>query len=261
MKKLIGCLILLIVLCITSCSIKEPVQMSETQKPVSIPASSPAVEPTDTLMPSPIPKTAKKTIEECFRGLLFESPEQYQKGLFDEMYDGVRYDDLSDWKDKRGNYQPPKGYAICWDMRRVSNQDMASQQMPQQLLDEISTEDLYCLIMDLPGTWFTFAANTYLDMLSRYYISYNFMTNFMQREDCAAVVHQHYQKYSEKEKSKYTLNRYDENYHDGYQDTEKELQKQERFQITEALEWFFVYKEGKEVPEERVLGIGVYGHY
>lgn len=256
MKRLIS-YILLIALCMTGCGSKESTQMQETQESAPNTASVATEEPTDT----PIPKTAKKTIEECFRGLLFESPEIYQKKLLNPEYDSVRYDNLSDWINKKGQYQPPKGYKICWDMREDSNQDMASQQMPEQLLDEISTEELYCLIMDLPGTWFTFASSTYLDMLSRYYISYNFMTNFIQRDDSAKIVHQYYQKYSKKEKSKYTLNRYDENYRKGYQDTEMELKRQERFQITEGLEWFFMYKEGKKVPEESVLGLGLYGHY
>lgn len=46
-------------------------------------------------------------------------------------------------------------------------------------------------------------------------------------------------------------------------DTQKDLQKQERFQVTEGLEWFFKYKEGKSIPEEEelMLGVGAYGHY
>ncbi len=75
-----------------------------------------------------------------------------------------------------------------------------------------------------------------------------FMANLMNREDAAEVVHLYCQKYTKKEVKKYS-----KCYSHG-QRSKSEQEKEGRFQLTEGLEWFFSYKEGKEVPDDQVLG-------
>lgn len=262
MKKHIGYLLILmmVMLCMISCSPKKEID-SKTPAPslsTSTPTPQPSVEPTITPLPTPIPKEAKKTIEECLRGLLRETPEEHQAKYFREGK--IKYNKLSDWKDAKGNYHYPKGYEINYYIPSDYNL-MVAQQMPQALLDEISTEELYQLIMSLPGDWVSHWIDTYLQMVERYYVSYNFMTNFMRRKDSAKVVHHYYQNYSKEDRSKYTINRSDKNYRKGYKDTKAERAKQQRFLLTEGLEWFYRYKDGKTVPNEHYLGLGCMGHY
>ncbi len=262
MKKSILCLLILM-FCLSSCGQKESEKKVEPS--VSpVPLAQLSAESTATPTPTQIPGTAHKTVEEALQGLIYETPEEVQSKYFTAEFNDVRHDDITEWKDAKGNYHAPKGYKIACLSSAWFTEQMASQQMPQELLDEISTEELYQLIMNLPvETWSVSTTNSYLQMTAKYYVYYNFMTDFIQREDSAEVVHRYYQKYSKKEKLKYTGNTFMENRGKGLKDTQEDLQKQERFQVTEGLEWFFRYKEGKSIPEEEelMLGVGAYGHY
>lgn len=208
--------------------------------PVVMRTEKPSAGPTETPLPTQIPKEAKKTIEECLRGLLAETPENLQAECFKES--SMKYNKFSDWKDAKGRYCCPKGYKIHYLL--TSGDVMAARQMPQLVLDEISTEELYHLIqnMKISGIWCSGAADTYLDMVSRYYMSYNFMTEFIRRKNSEEVVHRFYLKYSKAERSMYTKNREVKNYQRGYKGTTSDIVKQERFQMTEGLEWFYRYK-------------------
>ncbi len=272
MKNRIGNLVimgslLIIVFCLLSCGRAQQPENLETPEPTVIAEPTMTPEPEITPEPTPIPKTAKKTLEECFRGWLDDkTPEEIQAEYYKKELDQVRYDNLADWKDAKGNYHAPKGYLINFDFSMHGVEIMASQQMPPKLLKEINTEELYQLIMDLPVDerypgWDTAIMDSYLQLLSRYYIAYNFMTDFMRRKDAPKVVHHYYQKYSKKERKKYSLDINYDYFPDDAPDREEEWTKAERFRITEGLEWLFLYKEGKKVPDERLLGLGIGANY
>lgn len=252
---------LFVALCLVSCDGVEQPEISEMPEVTVTAEPAMTLEPEVTPIPTPIPKTAKKTLEECFRGWLGdETPEEFQAKYYRKEFDGVRYDNLADWKDAKGNYHAPKGFKINFILNKDFTEVMASQQMPSELLERISTQELYQLIMSLPVDerypgWNT-TFDSYLQVLSGYYIGYNFMTDFMQRKDAPKVVHQYYQGYTKKERKKYSyMNR------SSFDGTASEWTKADRFRITEGLEWLFLYKEGKKVPDERVLGLGVGAHY
>lgn len=242
MKKKIITVFLFTALVITACGLQKQENAETTP--------SPAAEPTQTAaaIPTPLSKTAKKTTKEAFGPLLNEDWwVELQNECFSKEYDSVRHDDISEWKDKKGNYTYPKDYEIDTMVGSEKPSALASQQMPQELLDEISTEDLYRLIIKAPTDYYGWYApwyDTYLSILVRFYTHYNFIEELMEREDAPEVVHRYYTKYSEKEVEKYSLrSRSQVNY-----------KKRGRFQLTEGLEWFFLYREGKEVPDYQVLG-------
>ncbi len=244
MKRNILTCIFLTTLLFTSCGL----QNQKEQAVVASPASQLDVttSPVDAVMPTPPSKTAKKTVKEALGVLMDENVRiEKQRAYFSGEYDDVRFDDISEWKDEQGNYQYPKGYTN----EGHDDASLASQQMPQDLLDEISTEELYQLILSLPGDWGHYYYDTYLGMLGAYYMRYNFIENLMEREDAAGVVHQYYQKYTKKE-----IKKYSKRYNNNNGDSVSERQKEGRFQLTEGLEWFFLYKEGKKVPNYTKLG-------
>lgn len=268
MKKLILCLLLL-AFCSVSCGQKE---QKSTKKPSASPSIDVQLQTESEVTPTPtmIPRNEKKTIEEALRGLIYETPEEVQAKYFTAEFDGVRHDKLAEWKGSKGKYRAPKGYKIEPCSPRWCTERMASQQMPRELLDEIGTEELYQLIMDLPLDvlgWGLDIRDTYLEAVAKCYVSYNFMTDLIRRNDSAEVVHRYYQKYSKKEKLKYTKNHFLEEAKgkelNESKATKEELVRKDRFQLTEALEWFFKYKEGETMPEEEeeMLGLGCYGHY
>ncbi len=256
MKKHLFIYILFTALCFTSCGLQKQKEKSPSVSPTTLSAEAVAVEteePTATPAPTAPSKTAKKTVKEAFGAWLNE---EYimamREGCFSEEYADVRYDDVSEWKDKQGNYQFPKGYVHTFAPNGTDPYAFAPQQMPQALLEEISTEELYQLILNVPTDDDMGWHNTYeryLQMLSAYYSVYNFIENFMEREDAAQVVHQQYQKYTKKE-----IKRYSKRYR-GYEDySVEEWVDEGKFQLTEGLEWFFLYQEGKKVPDYQVLG-------
>ncbi len=255
MKKNILLCIACMVMLLTSCGLREQKEQSADASPTAPSVKTVAVEkegPTATSAPTAPSKTAKKTVKEAFGAWLDEDYiTQWRKECFSEVYDDVRYDDISEWKGKQGNYQYPKGYS----MEHRDNVSMASQQMPQGLLDEISTEELYQLIMNTPpedgigSTGWNSFHETYLQMLAVYYTQYNFIENLMEREDAAQVVHKYYQQYTKKDIEKYSKQNRVSN-----ADSYSEMRKEGNFQLTEGLEWFFLYKEGKKVPDYQVLG-------
>lgn len=201
---------LFVALCLVSCGRAEQPEISGTPEATLTAEPTMTSEPEVTPQPTPIPKTAKKTLEECFRGWLGnETPEEFQAKYYRKEFDRVRYDNLADWKDAKGNYHAPKGYSINLGPTTIFLKEMASQQMPTKLLEEISTEELFQLIMSLPVDekkpgWSTSIMDSYLQLLSIYYVDYNFMTNFMRRKDAPEVVHRYYQRYTKKERKEYS---------------------------------------------------------
>lgn len=177
-----------------------------------------------------------------------EERDYYQK-YFTEQYDKVRKDNISDWKDSDGNWCYPKDYEIQW----IPSDDevMASQQFPQEMLDAMSTDELYRFIRKAPGSWSQLAFDSYAQAISYYYCRYNFIAELMKREDCAEVIHTYYEKTPADDVKQYSKT-------NSVQSTDrKKLAKREQFQLLEGLEWFFLYKDGKAVPDEEAFGMSL----
>lgn len=185
-------------------------------------------------------------IREAFGGLILVGDLSYLQYTSDEFAQ-VRYDDLSQWKDKNGNWCYPKGYRINCIVGDDSV--MASQQFPEELLNQMDTEELYRFIMKAPGSWAQSAYDSYLQALSIYYGYYNFFAELMERPDCAQVVYKRYEKYTGDDRKKYSK------MSSFMYENKKELVKQERFQLAEGLDWFFLYLDGESVPDDLVFGL------
>lgn len=184
------------------------------------------------------------TVEEL---LVSEEERDYYKKYFTDDFSKNRIDNISDWKDKEGNWCYPAGYKITWIPS--DDETMAAQQFPEELLADMSTDELYQFIMKAHGQWAQSAFDTYVSSLSSYYSRYNFIAELMQREDCAEVVHKYYSKITDDD-----VKRYSKMSLISYSDTSK-TEKQELFQLMEGMEWFFLYKDGKSVPDDRVFGL------
>ena len=178
--------------------------------------------------------------------LIPDEERDYYQNYFAKKYDKVRRDNLSDWKDSEGNWCYPKGYEIQW--KPSDDEVMAAQQFPQELLKDISTEELYNLIQKAHGSWSQSAFDSYAQALSYYYCRYDFIAELMRRKDCAEVIHKCYENTSADDKKLYSKTA-------GRQfSDQKTLEKQEQFQLLEGLEWFFLFKEGKSVPDDLTFG-------
>lgn len=195
-------------------------------------------------------KTVQKSkeIADIFgENLIPKEQKNYYKKYFTQEFAESRNDDISDWKDKEGNWCYPAGYQITWIPS--DDEKMAAQQFPEELLADMSTDELYQFIMRAHGQWAQLAFDTYAYALSSYYFYYNFIAELMQRVDCAEVVHKYYAQTTDDD-----VKRYSKKSRASYSDP-SDTEKQELFQLMEGMEWFFLYKEGKSVPDERVFGL------
>lgn len=244
----------LFVLCLTSCG--KNVERQRGELSISPNDSKQPSETTTMSVATAMPRTAKKTVKEAFAGLWQEELIQDQQDLyFSKEYDEVRHDTLSEWKDEQGQYKCPEDYKIVGTIGDPWIE--AAQQMPPKLLHEIGTEELYQLMMESPGFSSASHYDSYLLMLSYYYNSCNFLQNFMQREDCADVVHCFYNKYTKKEKKRYSKCFFEGTKSEDMSEEKvhAEIEKAGKFQLTEGLEWFCKYRKGKEIPDEKVFGL------
>lgn len=230
-----------IVFLLTACAKDGDVTTQNTDHKISQSTQETSGESTDT----PAGDEAGR-IREAFGPLIPEGQVQHEKYVADEFAED-RYDDLSEWKDKDGNWCYPKGYKI----RCIGGDDsaLASQQFPEELLNQMTTEELYEFIMKAPGSWSHYVYDTYMQALSTYYVFFNFMANLMEREDCAQVALEHYEKYTEDD-----IQKYSKMHLAMYEDEEKQAE-QGRFQLAEGLAWFFLYLDDKSVPDDTILGI------
>lgn len=178
--------------------------------------------------------------------LIPEEQKEYYKKYFTKQFDGIRKDNLSDWKDESGNWCYPADYQITWIPS--DDEKMAAQQFPKELLEDMSTEELFQFIRKAHGFWAQSAFENYAIALSGYYSHYNFIAELMQRDDCAEVVHKYYAKATDDD-----VKQYSKVAHMSYSDKGK-TEKQELFQLMEGMEWFFLYKNGESVPDDRVFG-------
>ena len=153
-------------------------------------------------------------------------PQDYER-YFAEEFAKYRFDDIADWKDSEGNWCYPKEFEIT-PSGHASH--MAAQQFPKELLEDLNTEELFCFIMQYPGMIMISAYDQYIRALSEYRSCYNFIDELMSREDCAEVVHRHYEMYTEEEREMYSKN--------GILAT-SDMDAEERFQLVEALELYF----------------------
>lgn len=198
--------------------------------------------------PSRKPVHESEDIADIFgENLIPKEQRDYYKKYFTEEFAESRKDDISDWKDKEGNWCYPAGYKITW----IPSDDkkMAAQQFPEEMLADMSTDELYQFIMKAHGWWAQSAFDTYVYSLSSYYSRYNFIAELMQREDCSEVVHKNYAKVTDDD-----VKRYSKMSCTSYSDT-SETEKQELFQLMEGMEWFFLYRDGKSVLDEGVFGL------
>lgn len=181
--------------------------------------------------------------------LLPEEQKEYYKKYFTKQFDGIRKDNLSDWKDEDGNWCYPADYKITWIPS--DDEQMAAQQFPGELLEDMSTEELFQFIQEAHGFWAQSAFDSYVVALSGYYSHYNFIAELMQRDDCAEVVHKYYEKAAEDD-----VKLYSKRSRRSYSNEDK-VEKQELFQLLEGMEWFFLYKNGESVPDDLVFGTGL----
>lgn len=167
---------------------------------------------------------------------------------FIHRYKKYRIEDNKLWKDKKGNWCYPKKYKFSFVPSNPAL--MAAQQFPPELLEDMDTEELLSFILsgEKNVTWGWCAYDNYLMGLSLYYSSYNYIHELMNREDCAAVVHQKYNKYTDDEVRKYSKSYSAEHFGE-------ESQKTINFRLIEGLEWFFMALEGKKVPDEYTYGL------
>lgn len=168
---------------------------------------------------------------------------------FIERYKKYRLDDLSQWKDEKGQWCYPKEYEFVWIPSDVTK--MAAQQFPPELLEDMDTEELLSFIIQgekTPIIWGWNCFDNYLMGLTYYYRAYNYIHELMNREDCAQVIHQKYQQYSKDDRKKYSKLFWRES--GNYEDSTEAV----NFQLVECLEWFFLTLEGKAVPDELIYG-------
>lgn len=188
-----------------------------------------------------------KDIADIFgENLIPKEQKNYYKKYFTKEFAESRNDNISDWKDKEGNWCYPAGYKITWIPS--DDEKMAAQQFPEELLADMSTDELFQFIMKAHGQWAQLAFDTYAHALSSYYSYYNFVAELMNRGDCAAIVHKYYAQATDND-----VKRYSKVSRASYSDT-NDTEKQELFQLMEGMEWFFLYKDGKSVPDESVFG-------
>lgn len=111
-------------------------------------------------------KTAEQSGDEIAdllgKTLIPDGERDYYQNYFTKKYDKVRRDDISDWKDSDGNWCYPKGYEIQW--KPSDDELMASQQFPQELLEDMNTGELYQFIRKAHGFWAQSAFDNYAQM-------------------------------------------------------------------------------------------------
>lgn len=166
------------------------------------------------------------------------------------QYQKYRFDNILFWKDK-DHWCYPKKYKFSFVT--TDHAVMAAQQFPPELLEAMDTEELLSFILsgkkDL--TWGGMLYDNYLQFLCSYYQQYNYIHELMNRQDCAAAVHQRYQRFSEDEIQRYS--RSESQY--AWQHSMRVTEESTNFKLVEALEWFFMALEGKKVPNEAAYGL------
>ncbi|MDE6852447.1 MAG: M56 family metallopeptidase [Lachnospiraceae bacterium] len=193
---------------------------------------------------------AKNAIEKNFGKFFdFNDSNTSYETYFMQRYDQYRIDDLSQWKDETGKWCYPEKYEFLLNFH--SNSDMAAQQFPPELLEDMDTEELLSFILQgkkTTLTWGWISYEYYLMGLVVHYRYYNYVHELMNRGDCAQVVHQYYKRYSQQDKERYSKMYWQKN---GRMEDSLEAV---NFQFVEALEWFFLALEGKGVPDEDTYG-------
>lgn len=154
-------------------------------------------------------------------------PQDYER-YFAEEFAKYRFDDIAEWKDSEGNWCYPKGFDIM--MTPSVDSVMAAQQFPKELLEDLDTEELFSFIMQYPGMFMIIAYDDSFHALSTYRSCYNFIDELMSREDCAEVVHRHYETYTEEEREMYSKEGVLAN---------SDMDAEDRFQLVEAMEMYF----------------------
>lgn len=106
-----------------------------------------------------------------------------------------------EWKKVNGKYKyPVTPYDKEWGNYRLKEERYVACQIPQKILDELSTEELLELVLDCPLTVNMYLYDGIKDGVKKMAQYLNGMDELLGREDCLSVVHQYYAKYSIPEK-------------------------------------------------------------
>ncbi len=106
-----------------------------------------------------------------------------------------------EWKKVNGKYQyPVTPYDKEWGSYGKKEERYVACQIPQKILDELSTEELLELVLDCPLTVNMYLYDGIKDGVKKMAQYLNGMDELLGREDCLSVVHQYYAKYNIPEK-------------------------------------------------------------
>lgn len=103
------------------------------------------------------------------------------------------------WYDADGKVQYPAEYKKNAGFVPSDSARMAAQQIPNEVLQGMSTIDLLELIMDYPGSYSIIAYDTYDAAMEMYRDYYNFIDMFCNRKDAKEAIDEKYDSYTEEE--------------------------------------------------------------
>lgn len=106
-----------------------------------------------------------------------------------------------EWKKINGKYQyPVTPYDKEWGNYMLSSERNAACQIPQKILDELSTEELLELVLDCPLIISMSLHDTIVEGVKILAQEFNGMHELLSREDCLSVVSRYYAEYKIPEK-------------------------------------------------------------
>ena len=108
------------------------------------------------------------------------------------------------WYDADGKVQYPAEYKKNAGFVPSDSARMAAQQIPNEVLQGMSTIDLLELIMNYPGSYSIIAYDTYDAAMEMYRDYYNFIDMFCNRKDAKEAIDEKYDSYTEEEIKKYS---------------------------------------------------------
>lgn len=105
------------------------------------------------------------------------------------------------WKKKNGKYQyPVTPYDEAWGKYTQTSEMLAACQIPEEILDQLPTEELLELILDCPELITIKFYDSIEEGVKLMAERFNGMNALLAREDCLAVVSQYYSEYKIPEK-------------------------------------------------------------
>lgn len=170
----------------------------------------------------------------------------YEKFFTQDKYKEFINTNVSKWKDAKGEYCYPTDYESVYMLKPDI---LASQQFPEALLSEITTEELLDLIGKKAPILSSY--DHVLDGLTGFRSDYNFVDELMSRKDCQKVVEKYYKSYTKKQREQYSRLSWEKYSNESGYDVEGS----QRFQFVEALGWYFMKQDGKQLPDESLYAL------